>query len=156
MTTETVTSKGLTISFDDGDFDTGTVSILMDLDMRTGTPVDETAWLDGGAAAGTYPGGLAGFQAKNTNTTDANGSMRMVTIQATLGDVNEQVLTVSAGASKIVAITGYSFAVTDKDLALTFTNTGNAPAAKTGGLLPAIVAHGEATGVFTVTVMLLN
>ena len=63
MATETYTRKGLTISFDDGDFTTGTVSVLLDLDMRTGTPVDETAWLDGGAAAGSYPGGLAGFGA---------------------------------------------------------------------------------------------
>ena len=35
MATETATSKGLEISFDDGDFSTGTVSILLDLDMRT-------------------------------------------------------------------------------------------------------------------------
>ena len=156
MATETYTRKGLEISFDDGDFTSGTVSVLLDLDMRTGTPVDETAWLDGGAAADSYPGALAGFQAKNTNTTNANGSMRMVTIQATLADAAEQTLTISAGASKIVAILGYSFNVTDKDLQLTFTNTGTAPATKTGGELPAIVAHGEAAGQVTVTVMLLN
>ena len=43
MTTETTTDgKQLQISFDDGDFSTGTVSILLDLDFRTGTPVDET------------------------------------------------------------------------------------------------------------------
>jgi len=156
MATEEITQKGLTISFDDGDFTTGTVSVLLDLDLRTGTPVDETAWLDGGAAAGSYPGSIDGFAAKNSNTTNANGSMRMVTIQATLADAAEQTMTISAGASKIVAITGYTFATTDKDLALTFTNTGTAPATKTGGALPAIVAHGEAVGVFTVTVVLLN
>ena len=156
MATETYTRKGLEISFDDADFSTGTVSVLLDLDMRTGTPIEETAWLDGGAAADSYPGGLAGFQAKNTNTTNANGSMRMVTIQATLADAAEQTLTISAGASKILAILGYSYNVTDKDLQLTFTNTGTAPATKTGGALPALVAHGEAAGQFTVTVMLLN
>lgn len=156
MATETVTSNGLTLSYDDGDFSTGTVSILMDLDMRTGTPIAETAWLDGGAAAGSYPGALAGFQAKNSNTTDANGSLRMVTIQGTLADAAEQTMVITAGVSKIVAILGYSFNVTDKDLQLTFTNTGTAAFAKTGGALPAIVGHGEAAGQFTVTVMLLN
>ena len=147
MTTRTAENKGLTISYDDGDFTNGTVSVLLDLDMRTGTPVDETAWLNGNSG-GSYPGSLTGFNASNADG-NAAGSMRMVTIQATLADANEQVMTISAGASKIVAITGYSFAVT-------FTNTGVAPAAKTGGSLPAIVAHGEAAGVFTVTVMLLN
>ncbi len=154
MATETYTRKGLTISFDDGDFSTGTVSVLLDLDMRTGTPVDETGWLSGNSG-GSYPGTLAGFNAANADG-NAVGSMRMVTIQATLADAAEQVLTISAGASKIVAILGYSFNVTDKDLQLTFTNTGNAPAAKTGGALPALVAHGEAGGQFTATVMLLN
>ena len=154
MATETATSKGLEISFDDGDFSTGTVSILLDLDMRTGTPVDETGWLDGNSG-GSYPGTLAGFNANNADGS-AVGSMRMVTIQATLADAAEQTMTISAGASKIVAILGYSYNVTDKDLQLTFTNTGTAPATKTGGSLPAIVAHGEAAGQFTVTVMLLN
>ena len=154
MATETATSKGLEISFDDGDFGTGTVSILLDLDMRTGTPVDETGWLDGNSG-GSYPGTLAGFNANNADGS-AVGSMRMVTIQATLADAAEQTMTISAGASKMIAIVGYAFNVTDKDLQLTFTNTGTAPATKTGGSLPAIVAHGEAAGQFTVTVMLLN
>jgi len=154
MATETYTRKGLEISFDDGDFTSGTVSVLLDLDMRTGTPVDETGWLSGNAG-GSYPGTLTGFTAQNTDG-NAVGSMRMVTIQATLADAAEQVLTISAGASKIVAILGYSFNVTDKDLQLTFTNTGTAPATKTGGSLPALVAHGEAAGQFTATVMLLN
>ena len=154
MATETYTRKGLTIEFDDGDFSTGTVSVLLDLDMRTGTPVDETGWLSGNAG-GSYPGSLTGFTAQNTDG-NAVGSMRMVTIQATLADAAEQTLTISAGASKIVAILGYSFNVTDKDLQLTFTNTGTAPATKTGGSLPALVAHGEAGGQFTATVMLLN
>lgn len=154
MATETYTRKGLTISFDDGDFSTGTVSVLLDLDMRTGTMVDETGWLDGNAG-GSYPGSLTGFTAQNTDG-NAAGSLRMVTIQATLADAAEQTLTISAGAKKIVAIVGYSFNVTDKDLQLTFTNTGLAPAAKTGGSLPALVAHGEAGGQFTATVMLLN
>ena len=154
MATETAENKGLTISFDDGDFDTGTVSVLMDLDMRTGTPVDETGWLSGNAG-GSYPGTLTCFTAQNTDG-NAVGSLRMVSIQATLADAAEQVLTISAGASKIVSIIGYSFNVTDKALQLTFTNTGTAPATKTGGALPALVAHGAAAGQYTATVMLLN
>jgi len=156
MATETYTRKGLTISFDDGDFTTGTVSVLLDLDMRTGTPVDETAWLDGGAAAGSYPGALAGFQAKNANTTNAGGNLRMVTIKGTLADTDEQTLTISAGASKIVSIIGYTYEGTDDALTLTFTNTGTAPATKTGGALPALVAHGESAAIFTATVILLG
>ena len=156
MADETYTNKGLTIAFETGDFSTGTVSVLMDLDMRTGTPVDETAWLDGGAAADSYPGAIAGFQAKNSNTTNANGSMRMVTIKATLADAAEQVLVLTEGASKIVSIIGYTYEGTDDALTLTFTNTGTAAYAKTGGALPAIVAHGESAAIFTVTVMLLN
>lgn len=154
MTTETYTRKGLTISFDDGDFTTGTVSVLLDLDMRTGTPVDETGWLDGNAG-GSYPGTLTGFSAQNTDG-NAAGSMRMVTIKATLADAVEQTLTISAGASKIVSIIGYTYEGTDDALTLTYTNTGTAPATKTGGALPALVAHGESAAIFTATVMLLN
>tara|TARA_R100001510_G_C7651014_1_gene208604 strand:- start:1443 stop:1907 length:465 start_codon:yes stop_codon:yes gene_type:complete len=154
MTTETKTQKGLTISFDDGDFSTGTVSVLLDLDMRTGTPVDETGWLDGNAG-GSYPGTLTGFTAQNTDG-NAVGSMRMVTIGFTLADAAEQVLVLTAGASKIVGVVGTTFAVADKTLSATFTNTGAAPAAKTGAALPAIVLHGEASGAGTVTVVLLN
>jgi|TARA_X000001382_G_scaffold101987_1_gene76697 hypothetical protein len=154
MTTETKTQKGLTISFDDGDFTSGTVSVLLDLDLRTGTPVDETAWLDGNAG-GSYPGSLTGFTAQNSDG-KAAGSMRLVQIAFTLADAAEQVLVLTAGASKIIGVLGTSFAVADKTLSATFTNTGAAPAAKTGALLPAIVLHGEAAGAGTVTAVLLN
>tara|TARA_R110001592_G_scaffold280_3_gene1553 strand:- start:957 stop:1421 length:465 start_codon:yes stop_codon:yes gene_type:complete len=154
MTTELKTEKGLTISFDDGDFSTGTVSVLLDLDMRTGTPVDETAWLDGNAG-GSYPGTLTGFTAQNADGNSA-GSMRMVTIGFTLADAAEQVLVLTAGASKLIGIVGTTFAVADKTLSATFANIGAAPAAKTGGALPAIVLHGEAGGAGTVTAILLN
>ena len=155
MATETATNKGLTISFDDGDFSTGTVSVLLDLDLRTGTPVDETGWLDGNAG-GDYPGSLTGFLASNSDG-NAVGSMRLVTIGFTLADAAEQVLVISAGASKIVGIIGTTFAVADKVLSADFTNTGLAPAAKTGGTDPAIVLHSEtAGGAGTVTVVLLN
>jgi len=155
MATETKTEKGLTISFDDADFSTGTVSVLLDLDMRTGTPIDETAWLDGNAG-GSYPGSLTGFTAQNTDG-NAAGSMRMVTIGFTLADAAEQVLVLTAGASKIVGVLGTTFAVADKVLSASFTNTGLAPAAKTGGSDPSIVLHSEtAGGAGTVTVILLN
>jgi len=154
MATETYTRKGLTISFDDGDFTSGTVSVLLDLDMRTGTPIDETGWLDGNAG-GSYPGTLAGFNAANTDG-NAVGSMRMVTIAFTLADAAEQVLVLSAGASKAIAILGTTCAVADKTLSAEFTNTGLAPAAKTGGSDPSIVLHGEAATAGTVTVVLLN
>ena len=155
MATETVENKGLTISFDDGDFSTGTVSVLLDLDLRTGTPVDETGWLDGNAG-GNYPGSLTGFLASNSDG-NAAGSMRLVTIGFTLADAAEQVLVISGGASKIVGVIGSTFSVADKVLSADFTNTGLAPAAKTGGSDPAIVLHSEtAGGAGTVTVILLN
>jgi len=155
MATETATNKGLTISFDDGDFTTGTVSVLLDLDLRTGTPVDETGWLDGNAG-GDYPGSLTGFLASNSDG-NASGSMRLVTIGFTLADGAEQVLVITEGASKIVGVLGSTFAVADKVLSAGFTNTGLAPAAKTGGTDPAIVLHSEtAGGAGTVTVVLLN
>jgi len=145
----------LTISFDDGDFTTGTVSVLLDLDLRTGTPVDETGWLDGNAG-GDYPGSLTGFLASNSDG-NASGSMRLVTIGFTLADGAEQVLVITEGASKIVGVLGSTFAVADRVLSAGFTNTGLAPAAKTGGTDPAIVLHSEtAGGAGTVTVVLLN
>ena len=49
----------------------GAMSVTLDIPMLTdGRYNNDTAWLDGGAAAGSYPGALAGFAAKNVNTTD--------------------------------------------------------------------------------------
>jgi len=154
MTTRTAEHKQLTISYDDGDFTNGTVSVLLDLDLRTGTPIDETDWLNGNAG-GSYPGSLTGFTASNSDG-NAAGSMRLVTIAFTLASANEETMVISAGASKIIGVLGQNLAVADKTLSATFTNTGTAPATKTGGSLPAIVLHGEAAGAGTVTVVLLN
>lgn len=155
MTSRTEVHKGLTITYDDGDFTNGTVDVLLDLDLRTGTPVDETDWLNGNAG-GDYPGSLTGFLASNSDG-NAAGSMRLVTIAFTLANADEQVLVISAGASKAIGILGQTFAVADKTLSATFTNTGLAGSfAKTGGSDPAIVLHGEAGGAGTVTVILLN
>lgn len=154
MVTRTAEHKQLSIKYDDGDFTNGTVSVLLDLDLRTGTPVDETAWLNGNSG-GSYPGSLTGFTANNTDG-NAAGSMRLVTIAFTLANADEQTMVIDAGASKIIGILGQNLAVADKTLSATFTNTGLAPAAKTGGSDPAIVLHGEAAGAGTVTVVLLN
>lgn len=154
MTTRTEVHKGMTISYDDGDFTNGTVDVLLDIDFRTGTPIDETGWLNGNSG-GSYPGTLTGFNASNDDGS-AVGSMRLVTVAFTLADAAEQTMTISAGASKILGVVGTTFAVADKTLSADFTNTGTAPATKTGGSLPAIVLHGEAAGAGTVTVLLLN
>ena len=49
VNTTTTTEKGLSIKVADSDFTL--VDILADIDMRTGTPVDETSWL-----GASYPG----------------------------------------------------------------------------------------------------
>ena len=162
MTTETKTQKGLTISFDDGDFTTGTVSVLLDLDMRTGTPVDETGWLDGNAG-GSYPGSLTGFTAQNTDG-NALGSLRMVTFTVNVVQAaTVEPLLFSAGASKILGIVGYASATAAKDITITMTNTGNAGAdatvapLATTGTLPCLILDSEsANQVVQVTVLLLN
>ena len=154
MATQTEVHKGMTISYETGDFTDGTVDVLLDLDLRTGTPIEETAWLDGNAG-GSYPGTLTGFTAQNADGNSA-GSMRMVTIGFTLADAAEQTMVFTAGASKLIGIVGTTFAVADKTLSATFTNAGTAAFAKTGGALPGLTLHGEAGGAGTVTAILLN
>ena len=130
------------------------IEVLLDMPLQGGVDQDKTEWLNGNSG-GSYPGSLTGFVANNADG-NAAGSMRLVTIAFTLADAAEQSLVVSAGASKVIGILGQTFAVQDKTLSATFTNTGLAPAAKTGGSDPAIVLHGEAAGAGTVTVVLLN
>ena len=154
MATRTETHKGLTISYEDGDFTNGTVDVLIDLDLRTGTPVDETDWLNGNSG-GSYPGSLTGFLASNSDG-NASGSMRIVTVAFTLADAAEQTMVFTAGCSKVIGILGTTFAVADKTLSATFTNAGTAAFAKTGGSLPGLTLHGEAAGAGTVTAILLN
>ena len=162
VATTTTTEKNLSIKVADSDFTL--VDILADVDMRQGTPVDETAWLDGGAAAGSYPGALDGFKAKNTNTTDANGSLRMVTFTVNVVQAaTVEPLLFSAGASKILGIVGYASATAAKDITITMTNTGLAGAdatvapLATGGALPCLILDSEgANQVVQVTVLLLG
>lgn len=108
------------------DANLASLAVAVDLDMRTGSPVDETRWLDGangdGTVTGSYPGNLAGFLATNDDSTNrAGGSMRMLTLE--LGAVTSApvTITISSGAtgtgddlddgtpvSKIVGIIGQS------------------------------------------------
>jgi len=73
------------------------------LDLYAGTSVDDTAWLDGGAASGSYPGALDGFQAKNSNTTNATGGAKLVCGRFTTALANDETLTLSGDATKIKA-----------------------------------------------------
>tara|TARA_R110002012_G_scaffold318148_1_gene535757 strand:+ start:873 stop:1280 length:408 start_codon:yes stop_codon:yes gene_type:complete len=73
------------------------------LDLYAGTQVDDTAWLDGGAAADSYPGALAGFQAKNSNTTNATAGLKLVCGRMTTVAVNDETITLSGGATKVIA-----------------------------------------------------
>tara|TARA_R110000796_G_scaffold11927_1_gene39908 strand:- start:351 stop:860 length:510 start_codon:yes stop_codon:yes gene_type:complete len=151
--------NGLQFKADDAKFTA--VSVLLDLDMRTGTPVSETAWLDGGAAAGSYPGALDGFKAKNTNTTNAGGSLRMVTVELNLEDAAVSPIIITAGASKIVAILGTTMPLADKTLSVIFTNTGkdngSSVPSKDNGVLPCLEFHAEgAVDNVTCTFMVLG
>jgi len=94
------------------------LAVALDLDMRTGTLLGETGWLDGNFG-GSYPGGgLATFTASNADGSAA-GSLRMITLN--LGAVTTNTVTVtlsSAGTTgdtddgtpvnKIVTIVGQS------------------------------------------------
>ena len=154
MATQTEVHKGMTISYETGDFTDGTVDVLLDLDLRTGTPIEETAWLNGNSG-GSYPGTLTGFSANNADG-NAAGSMRLITVAFTLVDAAEQTMVFTAGVSKIIGILGTTCAVADKTLSATFTNAGTAAFAKTGGALPGLTLHGEAAGAGTVTAIVLN
>tara|TARA_R100001086_G_scaffold54926_1_gene24638 strand:- start:43 stop:507 length:465 start_codon:yes stop_codon:yes gene_type:complete len=154
MATQTEVHKGMTISYETGDFTDGTVDVLLDLDLRTGTPIDETAWLNGNSG-GSYPGTLTGFTANNADG-NAAGSMRLITVAFTLADAAEQTMVFTAGVSKVIGILGSTFAVADKTLSATFTNEGTAAFANNGGALPCLTLHGEAAGAGTVTAIVLN
>jgi hypothetical protein len=89
-------------------------SVVADIQLWGGTPGGDTSWLDGGAAAGSYPGSLDGFKAKNTNTTDAMSGMRLVTLQFDLKHASLTTLDVAkktgqnTAFSKIMAVIGQS------------------------------------------------
>ena len=160
VATTTTTENNLSIKVADSDFTL--VDILVDLDMRTGTPIDETGWLDGNSG-GSYPGSLTGFNAKNADG-NANGSLRMVTFTVNVVQAaTVEPLLFSAGASKILGIVGYASATAAKDITVTMTNTGLvgaddtvAPLATTGTLPCLIIDSEVANQVVQITVLLLN
>ena len=160
VATTTTSEKGLSIKVADSDFTL--VDILVDLDLRTGTPVEETGWLSGNAG-GSYPGSLTGFTAQNTDG-NAVGSLRLVTFTANVVQAaTVEPLLFSAGASKILGIVGYASATAAKDITITMTNTGLAGAddtvapLATGGDLPCLIIDSEAANqVVQVTVLLLG
>lgn len=105
------------------DTNLASLAVAVDLDMRTGSPVDETRWLDGAnGASGDYPGKLNGFLATNDDSTNrAGGSMRMLTLNLGAVTTAAVTITLSSGAegvgddiddgtpvSKIIGIVGQS------------------------------------------------
>ena len=165
VATTTTTEKGLSIKVANSDFTL--VDILADIDMRQGTPVDETGWLNGNSG-GSYPGTLTGFNASNADG-NAVGGLRMVTFTVNIVQATTvEPLLFSAGASKILGIVGLASATSAKDVTATMTNTGafgttttsdvatEAPLA-TGGALPCLILESEsANQVVQVTVLLLG
>ena len=80
------------------DANLASLAVASDLDMRTGTPVAETGWLDGNSG-GTYPGGgLATFTASNADG-NAAGSLRMITLNLGAVTTAAVTITLSSGAS---------------------------------------------------------
>ena len=162
--TSTKTEKGLSIKVADSDFTL--VDILADIDMRTGTPVDETSWL-----GASYPGDASLTSSFGPQQTDRanNGGLRMVTFTVNVVQAaTVEPLLFSAGASKILGIVGYASATAAKDVTITMTNTGafgatatsdiatEAPLS-TGALLPCLIIDSEsANQVVQITVLLLG
>jgi len=157
--TTTKTENGLSIKVADSDFTL--VDILADIDLRQGTPVDETTWL-----GASYPGDGALTDSFGPQQTDRanNGGPRLVTFTVNVVQAaTVEPLLFSAGASKILGIIGYASATAAKDVTITMTNTGKvgadaatAPLA-TGGALPCLIIDSEvANQVVQVTVLLLG
>ena len=93
----------------------GVMAVTVELDLWAGSPVDDTAWLDGGATAGNYPGNIDVFNAKNSNTTNATTGMKMVVGTFTLVENNNE-FTVGGDATKVLAIVVGGSGVAGKSL----------------------------------------
>ena len=91
------------------------MAVTVELDLWAGSPVDDTAWLDGGATAGNYPGNIDVFNAKNSNTTNATTGMKMVVGTFTLVENNNE-FTVGGDATKVLAIVVGGSGVAGKSL----------------------------------------
>jgi len=110
------------------------------LDLYAGTSVDDTAWLDGGAAAEAYPGSLDGFQAKNSNTTNATNGAKLICGRFTTALSNDETLTLTS-VSTASGVT--SETITHKIKALVIGDNSTAAAGVT--LKQAISSAGVAT-----------
>lgn len=159
VATTTKTENGLSIKVADSDFTL--VDILADIDLRQGTPVDETTWL-----GASYPGDGALTDSFGPQQTDRanNGGPRLVTFTVNVVQAaTVEPLLFSAGASKILGIIGYASATAAKDITITMTNTGltgandeTAPLATTGTLPCLIIDSEVANQVVQITVLLLG
>jgi|TARA_R100000482_G_scaffold4929_4_gene1694 hypothetical protein len=79
------------------------MTVDFELDLYAGALVDGTDWLKG-AAGGTYPGTLTGFQATNDDTTNTAGrGLKMVVGTCTLVQNNNE-FTVGGDADTVHAI----------------------------------------------------
>tara|TARA_R110002167_G_scaffold233088_1_gene438254 strand:- start:463 stop:906 length:444 start_codon:yes stop_codon:yes gene_type:complete len=107
----------------------GTTTMNLDLQLQGGVDQDETGWLSGaGAAAGSYPGNIAVFNATNDDTTNIgsrNPRLVMLTLDGAVADTNT--LTLSGEVSKIISCvaqradaTANVAIVKTSDLVLTF------------------------------------
>ena len=56
--------------------------------LSAGSSEDNTAWLSGTAAPGTYPGSLSGFQASNTSSNATPGQVRLISLRVKCTDEN--------------------------------------------------------------------
>lgn len=158
---ETVSREGLDLRFNPGDF--SNVSILADVSLHGGTPIEETGWLDGNAG-GDYPGSLTGFLASNSDG-NALGSLRMVTIQLDTDVATPVDMVFLNGVSKVVGVIGANNPTADKTISVaTFTEglvtdtSGAEAVASAGGSALGITVETEtaaSTGC-TVTVLVLN
>lgn len=100
MATNTTGASGITYHVSG----TGVFTETLVLELYAGTLNSDTAWLDGGAAAASYPGTLDGFQAKNSNSTNATGGLKLVCGTWTTVLADDDKLVVSGNAQKIVAV----------------------------------------------------
>ena len=79
----------------------GAPALVPDAD---GTVGDNTAWLSGTAAAGTYPGALTGFQAVNSSSNEPVSGLRLISVMVTGDTGTTQKFAVNAYDSSLSRI----------------------------------------------------
>ena len=103
-----------------------------------GTVGDNTAWLSGTAAAGTYPGALTGFQAVNSSSNEPVSGLRLISVMVT-GDT---------GTTQKFAVNAYDSSLSRIYALLNLTN--NTDTDESLAAAATVVAH--ETGELTFTV----